>query len=74
MSTQSSTTTAPIVPLPLMVARLYSVFVEGEYMDFLLTDAHQMSGLVLLITRFFLQYTIISHSKWCSFKLQTLTL
>ncbi|CAO4384808.1 unnamed protein product [Caenorhabditis nigoni] len=51
MSTQSSTTTAPIVPLPLMVARLYSVFVEGEYMDFLLTDAHQMSGLVLLITK-----------------------
>ncbi|ULT81523.1 hypothetical protein L3Y34_011465 [Caenorhabditis briggsae] len=50
MSSQSTTIAAPIVPLPLVVARLYSVYVKGEYMDFLLNDDHQKSGLVLLIT------------------------
>ncbi|UMM40835.1 hypothetical protein L5515_017345 [Caenorhabditis briggsae] len=50
MSSQSITIAAPIVPLPLVVARLYSVYVKGEYMNFLLNDVHQKSGLVLLIT------------------------
>ncbi|CAO4384881.1 unnamed protein product [Caenorhabditis nigoni] len=49
MYSQSTTTAAPIVPLA--VARLHSVFVKGEFMDFVLNDHHQKSGLVLLITR-----------------------
>ncbi|CAO4384812.1 unnamed protein product [Caenorhabditis nigoni] len=50
MASHPTTIAAPIDQVPLVVARLHSVYVEGEYMDFLLNDAHQTSGLVLLIT------------------------